>query len=48
MNTDDLVTMLATGPGMANAPTYRFVAAIAWGALGATCSWPSCWVCVMT
>jgi len=38
MKTDDLVTMLATGPAVeiAGAPTYRFVAAIGWGALGAT------------
>jgi len=37
MKTDDLVTMLATGPaaGIAHAPTYRFIAAIGWGALGA-------------
>ena len=38
MKTNDLVTMLATGSaaGIENAPTYRFVAAIGWGALGAT------------
>jgi len=38
MKTNDLVTMLATGPapGNAHAPTYRFVAAIGWGALGAS------------
>jgi len=38
MNTDDLVTMLARGPGAesTNNPEYRFFAAIGWGALGAT------------
>src|SRR5689334_22512774 len=38
MNTDDLITMLATAPAAegARAPACRFVAAIGWGALGAT------------
>ena len=38
MKTDQLITMLATGPeaGSADAPTQRYVAAIGWSAFGAT------------
>ena len=51
MNTDDLVTMLATGPqrGIANAPNLSLRRQRSVGrALARHCSWPSCWVCVTT